>query len=277
MTESDLPFADSLRAEVKWNQTLGDWQRMLAQAPQGCFIAEWNGVPAGTATTICYGKELAWIGMLLVRPDYRGRGIGRALLDRCLNYLRAVGISGIKLDATPQGKLLYDRLGFREEWPITRWETLRLDTPLAGARKEIRAFAAPDFDVITQLDGAAFGAMRPPVLKHLLDQGCQTWVHQAAGEIAGYGMIREGSRAKYLGPVAATSSGAGVALIGALLTAVVGEPVYWDIPDPNVEASALAKRLGFSPQRRLVRMSLGVNVRSGNPRQYFAIADPAVG
>ena len=55
LTQADLPFADALRALVGWNQTIRDWQRFLALQPDGCFLAEWGGSPAGTATTICYG------------------------------------------------------------------------------------------------------------------------------------------------------------------------------------------------------------------------------
>src|SRR6266581_1863470 len=79
---TDLAFADSLRELAGWNQTIDDWQTFLVLSPEGCFVAEWNGSPAGTATTVCYGKELAWIGMLLVHPAFRRRGIGRALLAR---------------------------------------------------------------------------------------------------------------------------------------------------------------------------------------------------
>ena len=84
LTREDLPFADSVRALAGWNQTLADWERFLATAPEGCFLAERNGVPAGTATTIIYNRALAWIGMVLVHPDFRRHGIGRALLERCI-------------------------------------------------------------------------------------------------------------------------------------------------------------------------------------------------
>ena len=84
MSESDLLFADSLRGLVGWNQTVDDWKGLLDLSPRGCFVGEWDGLKAGTATTICYGSELAWIGMVLVHPDLRGRGIGSALLNRCL-------------------------------------------------------------------------------------------------------------------------------------------------------------------------------------------------
>src|SRR5437870_2531869 len=68
MTAADLDFADSLRALAGWNQTRNDWRRLLTHEPRGCFIAEWDGSPAGTSTTTCYGTDLAWIGMVLVDP-----------------------------------------------------------------------------------------------------------------------------------------------------------------------------------------------------------------
>ena len=116
----DLPFADSLRALAGWNQTLGDWERFLVTEPTGCFLAEWNGTPAGTATTMVYGPELAWIGMVLVHPDFRRRGIGQGLLRHCINSLRERGVRCIKLDATPLGRTVYEGLGFRDEWTLKR-------------------------------------------------------------------------------------------------------------------------------------------------------------
>ena len=88
MTPADLPFADSLRALAGWNQTIEDWQRLLANEPNGCFLAEWSGAPVGTATTTVYAPNLAWIGMVLVHPTYRRRGIGRTLVERCIDHLR---------------------------------------------------------------------------------------------------------------------------------------------------------------------------------------------
>jgi len=122
MLPADLPFADSLRALVGWNQTLADWQRFLSMEPEGCFLAEWDGAPAGTATTVVYGTDLAWIGMVLVHPDYRRRGIGGRLLLKCIEYLQVRGVRCIKLDATPQGRPVYEKLGFRDEWTMRRWE-----------------------------------------------------------------------------------------------------------------------------------------------------------
>ena len=91
-----------------------------------------SSAPAGTATTTFYAPELAWIGMVLVHPDYRRRGIARALLARCIEYLRGRGARCIKLDATPLGKQVYDELGFKDEWTLTRWECAKFQ-PLPSA------------------------------------------------------------------------------------------------------------------------------------------------
>ena len=100
MTTGDLPFADHLRTLEGWNQTLEDWQRFLTTEPAGCFVALRNGVPVGTIVTTVYGSELAWIGMLLVHPDYRSRGIGKTLLEGCIKYLQERKVRCIKLDAS---------------------------------------------------------------------------------------------------------------------------------------------------------------------------------
>jgi len=286
MTRSDLPFADSLRALAGWNQTLADWERLLSLSTTpgsglvsepGCFIAEWNGSPAGTVTTTSYGHQLAWIGMLLVHPDFRGRGIGRALLTRSLEYLRGRGIGCIKLDATPQGQPLYEQLGFQAEWPLTRWQIPRLGPAAFQISETIRPLEESDLHLVEHLDHDAFGVPRQSLLKSLLG-GCHcARLLQTNDGLAGYGFLREGARAYYLGPLVAASPTSARLLVNALLANASGKPVYWDIPDPNVEATALAKSLGFTAQRPLLRMFLGENNSPGDTQRYFAIVEPAVG
>lgn len=46
----DLAAADQLRADLGWNQTILDWQRLLALSPEGCFVAEQTSRIVGTCT-----------------------------------------------------------------------------------------------------------------------------------------------------------------------------------------------------------------------------------
>ncbi|MBI2929561.1 MAG: GNAT family N-acetyltransferase [Verrucomicrobia bacterium] len=280
MTRSDLDFADSLRAAAGWNQTRADWERFLATEPAGCFLAECDGQPAGTATTTVYSDELAWIGMMLVHPDCRRRGVGQALLERCLHSLRDRRIRCIKLDATPLGQPLYEKSGFRAEWSLARWEGTTPRGPSAPRAEGVvlRPWSASDFNALIALDEEAFGVSRWRVLWSLSQASHRALVHQSPrGEITGFGMIRAGSRAAYLGPVVANSLAAATALVSALLAEAPTARVFWDVPDQNKGAVALAQQLGFGLQRPLVRMFVGENSRPGDPQKQFALAGPEVG
>ena len=278
LRRDDLPFADTVRSLAGWNQTLEDWHRFLAMEPKGCFLAEWDGQPAGTATTITYGSSVAWIGMVLVHPDRRRLGVGTALLLRCIDYLRERGVSSIKLDATPAGKQVYDGLGFQVEWPLARWDCKAPLPRLASARPEIRAWRPSDAARVDALDRAAFGASRMRLLQALAPQSLHALVFEAsAGSVEGYGFMRKGTRADYLGPIAAASAEAGLALVEALLAQCHAESVFWDIPDANVPAVQWARQHGFVMQRPLIRMFLGTNSAPSDAQMQFALAGPEVG
>jgi GNAT superfamily N-acetyltransferase len=278
LTGEDLPFADSVRAQAGWNQTIEDWKRFLAAEPTGCFVAEWNCTLAGTATTIVYGRELAWIGMILVHPDYRRRGIGRALLHHCIEYLQGRGVRCLKLDATPLGKKVYDDLGFKNEWTVRRWAG-RFAPPQATATEaSLRPWRVNDAQLVEQLDATAFGVSRRRLLVALAQQSCGALVLEAEpGCITGYGLLRPGSRAFYLGPVVAASAEVGIRLVEALVARSDGELIFWDIPDQNEAAVSWAEQHGFTVQRPLTRMFLGENLVPGDPQQQFALAGPEIG
>lgn len=278
MTEEDLSFADSVRTLAGWNQTPGDWRRFLEMEPGGCFVAEWDGSPAGTATTIAYGLELAWIGMVLVHPDYRRRGIGNALLHRCIESLRARGVRCIKLDATPLGRTVYENLGFKSEWSLARWERVGTHPELRTADPDIRAWRETDATLLDRADAAAFGTSRLRLLRTLAATGRDALVLQRGpGPIAAYGMLRSGSRALYVGPCSASSPADGIRVIAALVQRCGEERIFWDIPDANEAAVEWARQHGFTQQRPLLRMFLGENIAPGDPWKQFALAGPEVG
>lgn len=278
LTREDLAFADSLRALAGWNQTLADWERFVALEPDGCFLAEWQGVSAGTATTTVYGPELAWIGMVLVHPEYRRRGIGRALFERCIDYLSGRGVRCIKLDATPEGKRVYASLGFKDEWTLTRWERAAAHSRPPARSLRIRSWQEADARAVEEIDSAAFGVSRSRIVQSLAKLSRLALVSESESRrIAGYGLLRVGSRALYLGPVAGACSDMALELVEALLQPTDNEKVFWDIPDQNVAAVTWAEQHGFTAQRPLIRMDLGENIASGDPEKQFAIAGPELG
>ena len=269
LEKDDLAFADAVRALAGWNQTAADWRRFLLHEPEGCVLCEWEGSPAGVVTTIRYGKELAWIGMMLVHPQYRRRGIASALMDTAIEFLRSKNVTCIKLDATPEGAKVYEQLGFRPELELFRWE---------GDLKAKQKHSLKEPLLLPiEIDCRAFGVDRSAWLELLArDAEDVRLLRDAAGRLVAFGMLRKGSRANYLGPISAESRVAGRKLVDSLLGQVSGL-TYWDILEENREAVAMAELHGFRRSRPLLRMWLGDKLVKGEIDFQFGIGDPSTG
>jgi len=123
---------------VGFGVTAGSWDEIGPQAAplrEAVFIAE-QGVPAdlewdefdatslhavacdGTGAIIGTGRLLpdGHIGRLAVRADWRGRGVGRALLERLLEAAMQKNLSPL-LHAQTQATGFYEKLGFIAEGP----------------------------------------------------------------------------------------------------------------------------------------------------------------
>ncbi|GIU80502.1 MAG: acetyltransferase [Bryobacteraceae bacterium] len=237
LSETALPDLMRLSTAAGWNQTEDDWRRLLWLEPEGCFGIAADGRIVASAAVITYGQDLAWIGMVLTLPEYRGRGYATLLMRRCLDYCGGRGIRTVKLDATEMGRPVYARLGFEEEYEVQR----RSGTlPSAEPRP-------PSFD--WELDRLAFGADRRRLLEKT---GC----------------ARPGRVAAYIGPVTARTVDEARETI---LHGGVSGPCFWDVPAANPAALALAESLGFQPVRRLMRMRRGPAIEE-RPEFVFALA-----
>ncbi len=243
LTTADIPAGMRLKEAACWNQTETDWRNVLSLAPDGCFGIECDGDVRATATAVCYGRELAWIGMVLTDVSYRGRGFARRLMEHAIEYLRLRRVNWIKLDATDMGRPLYAQLGFRDEAAIERW--IRKPQPFPT-----RSASAGPFVLDSALDREAFGADRSELLRVLAG------IESTSIAGAGFAMGRAGSRAVYFGPCAARSADVARDLLVWFLERHAEESVYWDILPGNSEAVRIARDLGFERVRELVRMTL---------------------
>ncbi len=262
---SDIPSAMRLKEAAGWNQTEQDWANVLALEPQGCWVEEQGGEVVASTTAICYGQDLAWIGMVLVRPDHRSRGLARALMEHCLEWLTTRRIRQVKLDATDMGRPLYEKLGFRAERPIERWIAPR---PVAQGHRVVCGGPAA-FSPIASLDRETFGADR----RRLIEQLLRAFPGQGIADPEGFILGRPGSNSYFLGPCAATTPEIARGLLVAMLDRTAAPSFFWDLFPDNPAAVALAQELGFKRRRELVRMSLHPESRiPGHPDQVFAAA-----
>ncbi|MFC3800260.1 GNAT family N-acetyltransferase [Cohnella sp. GCM10012308] len=273
----DLSFAMKLKNIAGWNQTERDWQDYLFYDREGCFLAEYDGKEAGTLTTIRYGDRFGWIGMVLVHPEFRGRGIATQLLQSGIRHLRDQGVRCIKLDATAMGKKVYVPLGFEEEYDVRRYEldpsaSTRVPKGAAASayRGEIRSFTEADLEEVAVCDAAIFGANREAVLERLRGREPQyAFVTQDERGMTGYMMARQGYEAVQIGPWAASDVQAAETLLASLLAGVGDVKVFFDLPCPNVQGIHFIEKAGFRIQRTFCRMYLGFNANPGMPELVY--------
>ncbi len=68
--------------------------------------------------------EYAEIKRMYVRPDRRGAGVGRAMLDALVTQARERGLRLLRLEtgiAQPQAQALYERAGFKLRGPFGQY------------------------------------------------------------------------------------------------------------------------------------------------------------
>jgi tRNA(Met) C34 N-acetyltransferase TmcA len=218
--------------------------------------------------------------MVLVDPEYRNRGIGTRLLQRAIEHLDDLKIPAIKLDATPQGKPLYEKLKFVSEYDIERWTLRRSASEAAkasgsGARDSL---SPRHLESICKADQEVCGADRSLLLKSLHEDAPEftagTW---NAGVIEGYAFGRRGSFADHLGPWMARDTSTARQLLETFLAHSSREFVLVDYLKSNAIAGGLLRSFGFSYSRVLTRMYRGSNDHPGRSELLCAILGPEFG
>jgi predicted N-acetyltransferase YhbS len=274
LREPDIPAALRLKELAQWNQTENDWLRLLRLEPSGCFCATIKGELVGTITTTTYENQLAWIGMVLVDPERRRMGIATKLMHMAIEHLSKAGITTVKLDATPEGRSVYEAFGFKEESLIERWEGIARSSLVTCS--SLDSVARRD---LLALDHNAFGVRRSNLIEMLIgDSYVAPCVATGAdGRLTGYALVRAGSAAVYLGPMLAIGRDTAANLLDGLLNQAPGRRVYIDLNTAFEDGRTVLIERGFTKQRDLIRMSYGQENKAGSSPSIFAIAGPEVG
>lgn len=273
----DIESCISLSSAEGWNQTKTDWKLLIDNPHNICLLANSGQQVVGSATAMNYSNEIVWIGMVLVKKAYRGRGISKMLLSGLLNQLYA--FRSVKLDATPAGQPVYEKFGFKDEYILHRMTTLSLDD-FQSYNSEIapEPILFSDIHEIIALDGSIFGAVRISLIKSLInDSHDNAWCLKRKGRITAFALGRPGRKYHQIGPVFATDSEEAKILISHSLSKLTGKPVVLDILSDKKELFHWLESIGFISQRVFIRMYLYTNPCPGTIENQFLICGPEFG
>jgi ribosomal protein S18 acetylase RimI-like enzyme len=257
----------ALSETIGWPHTPEDWKVVLETAQVFGHRANGRSL-ASSGALFRYGATLASIGMVLVAPAHRRRGLARAVMEHCLV---AASASAVTLIATPQGEPLYRTLGFVE---VARIRRLVADggspsTPLPGL--------GGTEDEVARLDREAFGADRRAVLRTALARAAAgAGLRDARGGLRGFGVAVRQREMLAIGPVIAPDTADALALVRSLVAAANGR-IRMDVPTGRTEFIEALGELGFRAFDDAPVMLYGGAALPGRRDRLHAIASRAFG
>lgn len=273
MNSADLPQAHALSDEMGWPHRPVDWEQMFAHG-QG-WVAERGGQIVGTALRWLWGDRHATIGLVIVSPACQGRRIGTRLMNALLQGLEE---RSVMLQATAEGRGLYERLGFVRVGEIRRHQGMAQATPLIALPTgwRLRPAGLTEAPALHPLDQAARGMPRPALIEDLLMQAEACVVLDHAGTPKGFAMLRRFGRGHVIGPVVAPDAEGAKAMIAHLLGMSAGQLTRIDTDfDPGL--AAWLESIGLLPVDSTTTMVRGEPPRpSTEALRLFAIASQAL-
>lgn len=264
MTAADLPQAQALSGQVGWPYRLEDWRRSFAMG-RGLAVADAAGALVGTALRWSYGADFAMLGAIIVAPACQGRGLGKRLLRALLDE---TGEGTLQLNATPEGRPLYEAFGFRTIGGLSQQQG---EARFQGAPPaDVRLAGAADWAAIAALDRQATGLPRQVLLDNLRRHG-EAALLERGGRALGYAACHRFGRGRVIGPVVAPGADEAQALIGYWLARGDGF-LRVDLP---AEEEALGRWLashGLTPVGGATTMRRGPAPPAGATLRLFAVA-----
>lgn len=271
MTADDLPAAHALSAELRWPHRPADWEQAFVHA-EG-LVAVRDGEVVGTGLRWLWGDAHATIGLVIVSPACQGRRIGARLMTALLGGLED---RTVLLHATPEGRGLYERLGFERTGELRQHQGVALHAPLValGEGWRLRPAGANDVEALKALDAAARGMPRDALIEAMFSSAEATVVLDDEGDARGFGMLRRFGRGHAIGPVVAPDVEGAKALIAHLAGLSAGRFTRIDIDF----ASGLAEWLeGMGLLRVDAPTTMVRGVSEGANPSLFAIVTQALG
>jgi len=251
-----LAFGEPLRGDT--------WQWILDSSEGVIVVAERRGEIVGTGAGLRFGAT-GWIGGLGVEPGSRRRGIASRLTGQVVDWLRDHGAETLLLQATGQGRPVYEQLGFVAEGAYRMWSV----PPSRRARRReahrgVRALRASDLDAVLELDRAVTGEDRALAVRGAWASGGYVLDD---GQLRGYHLHTPWGP----GPTVAADREAGLALIDAAQR--VDESVRVGVPEANVPAVDAMTQRGYEEVAGTQRMRLGPEVQ-WRPDLIFGVFNP---
>ncbi len=257
MRRADLDAALDWAAAEGWNPGLDDGDAFFAADPQGFLMGFIGEEPVACISVVAYGEAYGFLGFYICRPEFRGQGHGRAVWEAGIARL---GTRTIGLDGVVEQQANYARSGFALAHRNVRYGGTASANEIADMRLVELVPSRPTGlagSIVAYDRGSQPGPREAFLRAWLTPPGRRTLAFIEANSICGYGCVRQCREGYKIGPLFADSADIAERIFSGLTGRLTGAPVYLDVPEPNAEAVALAKRHGLEPVFETARMYRG--------------------
>jgi len=251
MGRAELDLAIGWARDEGWNPGLHDATPFHAADPEGFLVGVLDGRPISSISVVRYGQTFGFLGLYIVIAEQRGRGYGFRLWQAGMARLsgRLVGLDGV-----PAQQDNYRRSGFELAHRNVRYSGA---APAGRTDGLVDARTVP-FEQLLAFDARLFPAPRPGFLAGWISLPESSGLAAVEdGELRGFGVRRRCRNGHKIGPLYAASRAIAERLFDGLCEDIAGEPVFLDVPEPNLDALALAEGRDLEPAFETARMYTG--------------------
>jgi ribosomal protein S18 acetylase RimI-like enzyme len=250
MRRDEAEFVTQMEAAEGWIPGIHDGEIFYETDPDGFFIAEVEGEPIGCVSAVEYDDSYGFLGLYVVKPEFRNKSVGVKLTEKCLERM---GNRNIGLDAVVENEKKYhDFMNFK-----SFYRNLRFEGRGGGEFPDglVKISDVP-FESLLEYDREMFPAPRPVFLEKWIKQpDSYAFAAFEAGKLKGYGVIRKCLIGYKIGPLFADDQITAEKIFQALKASIPDEAVFViDVPEPNEKALEITRKYGMDVVFTTIRM-----------------------
>ncbi|WP_223067964.1 GNAT family N-acetyltransferase [Paenibacillus caui] len=221
LNHNDLEDIVKLSAKIGWDYTESDLNTIFSC---GTVFGHKCLNKVISCSALFPYENFASVGMVIVDPEYQGHGLGKAVVQACLNTFQNKPVT---LVSTSEGLPLYSKLGFQPVGTLHKLiasEYQSRESFVLNHDLNCRDYMETDFYEVVRFDAAAFGAKRETFLRQRIFQANHKLVvTDQFGKIAGFGLSILLPEMLLIGPIIADNDFIAHYLINKLSTTYSGK------------------------------------------------------
>jgi GNAT superfamily N-acetyltransferase len=118
MTKQEIEESIQWAKIEGWNPGIHDAECFYRTDSNGFFAAKQDGELVGTISIVKYSNDFVFMGLFIVKPEFRGKGVGLAIQKFAMDKTRDLNLG---LDGVLSMQAHYEKAGFKKAYNNTRY------------------------------------------------------------------------------------------------------------------------------------------------------------